>query len=68
MSDRFVLEDTCHQQTRFSKKVHTRKSFPAFLQNKNKKLKEVIKVVLLDELKLNLTSYEEPLKDLRDSL
>lgn len=31
-------------------------------------LKEVIKVVLLDELKQNLTAYEEPLKDLRDSL
>lgn len=30
--------------------------------------KEVIKVVLLDELKQNLTAYEEPLKDLRDSL
>ena len=30
--------------------------------------KEVIKVVLLDELEQNLTAYEEPLKDLRDSL
>ena len=36
--------------------------------NKRKKKKEVIKVVLLDELKQNLTAYEEPLKDLRDSL
>jgi len=31
-------------------------------------MKEVIKVVLLDELKSRLTAYEEPLKDLRDSL
>ena len=31
-------------------------------------MKEVIKVVLLDELKSKLTAYEEPLKDLRDSL
>ena len=31
-------------------------------------MKEVIKVVLLDELKLRLNAYEEPLKDLRDSL
>ena len=31
-------------------------------------MKEVIKVVLLDELKLRLSAYEEPLKDLRDSL
>ena len=31
-------------------------------------MKEVIKVVLLDELKLRLRAYEEPLKDLRDSL
>lgn len=30
--------------------------------------KEVIKVVLLDELKATLLAYEEPLKDLRDSL
>ena len=30
--------------------------------------KEVNKVVLLDELKSRLTAYEEPLKDLRDSL
>ena len=30
-------------------------------------MKEVIKVVLLDELKSKLTAYEEPLKDLRDS-
>jgi len=30
--------------------------------------KEVIKVVLLDELKQKLLAYEEPLKDLRDSL
>ena len=37
-------------------------------KNKCKKKKEVIKVVLLDELKQNLTAYEEPLKDLRDSL
>ena len=36
--------------------------------NKCKKKKEVLKVVLLDELKQNLTAYEEPLKDLRDSL
>jgi len=36
---------------------------------KNKiKMKEVIKVVLLDELKATLLAYEEPLKDLRDSL
>lgn len=34
----------------------------------NKKMKEVIKVVLLDELKASLLAYEEPLKDLRDSL
>lgn len=32
------------------------------------KMKEVIKVVLLDELKATLLAYEEPLKDLRDSL
>ena len=32
------------------------------------KTKEVNKVVLLDELKSRLTAYEEPLKDLRDSL
>ncbi len=32
------------------------------------KMKEVNKVVLLDELKQTLTAYEEPLKDLRDSL
>lgn len=32
------------------------------------KKKEVIKVVLLDELKVRLSAYEEPLKDLRDSL
>lgn len=31
-------------------------------------MKEVIKVVLLDELKLRLSAYEEPLKDLRNSL
>ena len=31
-------------------------------------MKEVIKVVLLDELKAKLLAYEEPLKDLRDSL
>ena len=31
-------------------------------------MKEVIKVVFLDELKSKLTAYEEPLKDLRDSL
>jgi len=31
-------------------------------------MKEVIKVVLLDELKSKLMAYEEPLKDLRDSL
>ena len=31
-------------------------------------MKEVNKVVLLDELKSRLTAYEEPLKDLRDSL
>ena len=31
-------------------------------------MKEVIKVVLLDELKQTLLAYEEPLKDLRDSL
>ena len=31
-------------------------------------LRQVIKVVLLDELKSRLTAYEEPLKDLRDSL
>ena len=31
-------------------------------------MKEVIKVVLLDELKSKLTAYAEPLKDLRDSL
>ena len=31
-------------------------------------MKEVIKVVLLDELKSKLTADEEPLKDLRDSL
>ena len=30
--------------------------------------KEVNKVVLLDELKTRLIAYEEPLKDLRDSL
>lgn len=30
--------------------------------------KEVNKVVLLDELKATLLAYEEPLKDLRDSL
>ncbi|GAA0797124.1 hypothetical protein GCM10008910_19240 [Faecalicatena orotica] len=30
--------------------------------------KEVMKVVLLDELKTRLSAYEEPLKDLRDSL
>lgn len=30
--------------------------------------KEVNKVVLLDELKIRLIAYEEPLKDLRDSL
>ncbi len=34
----------------------------------NYKMKEVNKVVLLDELKQTLTAYEEPLKDLRDSL
>ena len=33
-----------------------------------KNMKEVNKVVLLDELKQTLTAYEEPLKDLRDSL
>lgn len=32
------------------------------------KSKEVIKVVLLDDLKQALSAYEEPLKDLRDSL
>lgn len=32
------------------------------------KKKEVNKVVLLDELKATLLAYEEPLKDLRDSL
>ena len=31
-------------------------------------MKEVIKVVWVDELKLGLSAYEEPLKDLRDSL
>ena len=31
-------------------------------------MKEVNKVVLLYELKSRLTAYEEPLKDLRDSL
>ena len=31
-------------------------------------MKEVTKGVLLDELKSKLTAYEEPLKDLRDSL
>ena len=31
-------------------------------------MKKVNKVVLLDELKQTLTAYEEPLKDLRDSL
>ena len=31
-------------------------------------MKEGSKVVLLDELKLSLSAYEEPLKDLRDSL
>ena len=31
-------------------------------------MKEVNKAVLLDELKSRLTAYEEPLKDLRDSL
>ena len=35
---------------------------------KNMIVKEVNKVVLLDELKSRLTAYEEPLKDLRDSL
>lgn len=43
----------------------------AFLLESNMyflRMKEVIKVVLLDELKLNLSAYEEPLKDLRDSL
>ena len=35
--------------------------------NLNKK-KEVNKVVLVDDLKIKLTAYEEPLKDLRDSL
>ena len=34
----------------------------------NIKMKEVIKVVLLDELKTELLAYEEPLKELRDSL
>lgn len=33
-----------------------------------RKKKEVMKVVLLDELKTRLSAYEEPLKDLRDSL
>lgn len=37
-------------------------------QKTGQKIKEVIKVVLLDELKLKIFSYEEPLKDLRDSL
>ncbi|WP_059070024.1 hypothetical protein [Mediterraneibacter massiliensis] len=32
------------------------------------KKKEVKKVVLLEELKNRLSAYEEPLKDLRDSL
>ena len=31
-------------------------------------MKEVIKVVLVEELKSRLGAYEEPLKDLRDSL
>jgi len=31
-------------------------------------MKEVMKVVLLDDLKNRLSAYEEPLKDLRDSL
>ena len=31
-------------------------------------MKEVIKVVLLDELKTEWMAYEEPLKELRDSL
>ena len=31
-------------------------------------MKEVIKVVLLDELKTEWLAYEEPLKELRDSL
>ena len=31
-------------------------------------MKEVIKVVLLDELKTELLAYEEPLKELRESL
>ena len=31
-------------------------------------MKEVIKVVLIDELKSRLGAYEELLKDLRDSL
>ena len=35
---------------------------------KKREEKEVIKVVLLDELKVRLSAYEEPLKDLRDSL
>ncbi len=42
------------------------KTFAFMIENINEK--EVIKVVLLDELKQNLTAYEEPLKDLRDSL
>ena len=40
------------------------REFPRVLRIK----KEVNKVVLLDELKATLLAYEEPLKDLRDSL
>lgn len=42
--------------------------FQAIVSYKKNKMKEVIKVVLLDELKQTLLAYEEPLKDLRDSL
>ena len=42
--------------------------YTALLSIKSIKMKEVIKVVLLDELKSRLGAYEEPLKDLRDSL
>ena len=31
-------------------------------------MKEVIKVVLLDELKSKLSGYDEPLNELRDAL